>query len=174
MGFLTNPLQAVTAQAGNGANGNIRMEARSTVQVQGTTTPTYQPQQDLDPLNDVDALTGSRSKWMRPASTNLPVYLHYELLVEVDGLPVLYSDDPTISPLAANDPAGIVMLRLQGAQTNAMTGNAIPGTEGPWCTKIAGFDSLNTDRAQAVRFDIVMNKSSVTTLKVLEWRLTWR
>jgi hypothetical protein len=76
--------------------------------------------------------------------------------------------------LAADDPNGAVMVRLQGARVDAITGTAQAGPEGPWRTAVAGgIGSLNADRAEAVRFDMVLNKSAGAT-QVLELRIVWR
>ena len=170
--LIDNALQRVTAQAGNGASGDYRIEAPQ-LQVTGSHVPPYTASRS-GPLQDRDTRSGSRSKWLLPASLGLPIYVRYELLVDIGGLPVLFSDDPAVSPLAADDPSGAVLLRLQGAQADALTGSAIPGTEGPW--RIAagvGDDSLNLDRAEAVRFDMVLN-SSLGVIRVLDLRIIWR
>lgn len=173
VGFMSNPLQSASAQAGDGSPGNIRLEGAG-VSMTGVSVPPYNNQMQGGLVNDIDVLTGSRSKWLRPASLGLPVYVRYELLVAVDGLPVLYSDDPDVSPLLADDPSGAVMVRFQGARVDAITGNAVAGTEGPWRTEVGGgVGSVNADRAEGVRFDMVMNKAAGTA-QVLEMRIIWR
>ena len=89
-------------------------------------------------------------------------------------MPVLFSDDPSVSPLAANDPAGAVQLRFQGARLDPVTGAVVPGTIGPWRSRLApGGGSLNGDRATALRFDLVVNKA-VGNVAVRELRIVWR
>ena len=173
VGFILNSLQRATGKAGDGSPGNYRIESPLVI-MNGTSVPPYSSFIQGGSLNDTDAFSGSRSKWMLPPSLGLPVYVRYEMLVDVGGLPVLYSDDPTVSPLAADNPAGPVMVRFQGARIDPMTGNAQAGTEGPWRTAVGGgVGSLNSDRAEAVRFDMVLNKS-VVAAQVLELRIVWR
>lgn len=173
VGLIANPLQSMDGQAGNGSTGNFRLEAAS-ILMTGVAVPPYNFAVQGGQMNDTDALTGSRSKWLLPASLGLPLYVRYELLVDIGGLPVLYSDDPDVSPLAANDPNGAVLVRFQGARVDAITGTAQAGTEGPWRTAVGGgVGSLNADRAEAVRFDMVMNKSA-GAVQVLEMRIVWR
>ena len=172
-GLIANALLNLNANAGNGSDGYYRLEAPQAV-FTGAGAPQYNASANRGQLNDADAHSGSRSKWMLPSSQGLPVYLRYELLVDIGGLPVLFSDDPAVSPLAADDPNGAVMLRFQGAKIDPQSGNALAGSAGPWRTKlVAGTDSLNADRAQAVRFDMVVNKL-IGTPQVLEMRIIWR
>ena len=141
--------------------------------VTGTTVPLYNPATQGGPLADQDARTGSRSAWLLPAAVGLPYYLRYELLVDIGGSTVLFSDDPAVSPLAANQPNGPVLLRLQGAQIDA-SGGVVASTVGPWRTRaIPGAGSVNGDRAQALRFDLVLDKSQGVTA-VRELRVIWR
>lgn len=163
----------VNAGGGDGSDGYYRVEGSQTF-FTGLGIPAYSPTVNRGPINDTDALTGSRSKWLLPPSVALPVYVRYELLVDIGGLPVLFSDDPSVSPLVADDPNGAVMLRFQGAKVDAVTGQAMPGTAGPWRTHLMpGDDSVNKDRAQAIRFDIVSNKAS-TAPQVLDLRIIWQ
>jgi len=163
----------LTGQGGDGSEGYYRLEGAQTL-FSGTGTPAFSFSANRGPINDTDALSGSRSKWLLPPSVDLPVYVRYELLVDIGGLPVLYSDDPSVSPLAADDPNGNVMLRFQGARVDPITGNALAGTAGPWRTQLSpGPDSVNKDRAQAIRFDLVTNKLG-STPQVLELRVIWR
>jgi hypothetical protein len=173
VGMIDNVLLRMEGQAGEGSDGNFRIEAPQ-MTIAGSTTPPFNSALHRAALLDADLRSGSRSKWLLPASVGLPNYLRYELLVDVGGLPVLFSDDPAVSPLAANLPSGIVMLRFQGAQIDPLTGKVLPGTEGPWRPVLSGGPgSLNSDHAQAVRFDMVINKAS-GPVSVLELRIKWR
>jgi len=171
-----NPTQAflnVVAQGGNGSPGFYRLEA-ATAQFPGTGVPAFQSAQNTGPLLDTDSRTGSRSEWLLPATGALPVYLRYELLVQVQGQPVLFSDDPTVSPLAADDPAGPVQLRLQAGVFDLMTGQVGEASRGPWrSTAAIGADSINRDRGNAVRFDLTIDRTA-GPVTVLDLRIVWR
>lgn len=174
-GFVNPALLNLQSQAGAGSPGYFRLEATGGASAPGATTvPTFSAANNVGPLNDRDALTGSRSTWLLPATTALPAYQRYELLVDVNGLPTLFSDDPAVSPLPATDPNGAAVLRFQGARLDPLTGQAVAGTHGPWRTTLAaGTDSLNRDRAQVVRFDLVLNKA-LGPIVVRELRIVWR
>ena len=159
--------------AGAGANGYFRAEAPGPIVFGGTSQPAAGAD-NSGALDDQDDLSGSRSLWLLPPAAGLPVYLRYELLVDVNGVPVLFSDDADVSPLAANDASGPVLLRFQGAALDPVSGGPAVGSEGPWRTTLArGADSVNRDRAQTLRFDLVTNKS-LGVLRVLELRIVWR
>lgn len=164
----------VQSQAGAGSPGFFRVEAGGSATVMGTTVPAFVAGTNSGPLLDRDARTGSRSVWLRPPTLELPRYVRYELVADIGGNPVLFSDDPAISSLAANDPNGAVQLRLQGAQVDPLSGQVLVATRGPWRTTVMpGADSLNQDRAEALRFDLVLDKNLGATA-VRELRIVWR
>ena len=171
--IFVNPVNQ-TSQAGAGAPGFYRLEA-GTVSFAGTGTPAFVAADNSGPLTDQDDRSGSRSLWLLPPTSDLPVYLRYELVADVAGSPVLFSDDPSVSTLRADDPNGAAMLRIQGARFDPMTGLVVPSTIGPWRTSLVpgAADSINRDRATVLRFDLVLNKN-VGTVSVRELRLIWR
>ncbi|MFN7589814.1 MAG: hypothetical protein ACK5UQ_15150 [Planctomycetota bacterium] len=166
---------SVQAQAGAGSNGFYRIEQPfGGIVFTGTGVPAFTAGTNTGTLTDSDARTGSRSIWLLPSSPGLPVYVRYELLVRINGLPVLFSDDPSLSPLAADDPAGPVQLRFQGGRFDPLTGTVAPGSVGPWRSKLAaGTSSVNRDYATMVRFDLVLDKTQGVS-EVLELRIVYR
>lgn len=172
---ITTATLSVQAQAGNGSNGFYRIEQPFVgIVFTGTGVPAFTAGTNSGTLTDSDARTGSRSIWLLPSSATLPVYVRYELLVRINGLPVLFSDDPSLSPLAANDPAGPVQLRFQGGRFDPLTGTVAAGSVGPWrSTLAAGAASLNRDYASMVRFDLVLDKTQGVS-EVLELRIVYR
>lgn len=169
------PAIAVQAQAGNGSHGFYRIEQPfGGIVFTGTGVPAFTAGTNTGTLTDSDARTGSRSIWLLPSSPGLPVYVRYELLVRINGLPVLFSDDPSLSPLAADDPAGPVQLRFQGGRFDPLTGTVAAGSVGPWRSKLAaGTSSVNRDYATMVRFDLVLDKTQGVS-EVLELRIVYR
>ncbi|HEU4419895.1 MAG TPA: kelch repeat-containing protein, partial [Planctomycetota bacterium] len=123
--IVYTPVNQVT-QAGTGAPGFYRLEGSGAITFTGTGTPAFVAADHSGPLTDRDDHTGSRSLWLQPATTDLPVYLRYELVVDVGGATVLFSDDPSVSLLRADDPAGPALLRVQGARLDPLTGNVLP------------------------------------------------
>jgi hypothetical protein len=165
---------SVVSQAGAGSDGYYRLEAALGASFTGTGVPAFNPATNSGSLADVDARTGSRSLWLLPATSALPYWLRYELIADVGGQTLLFSDDPAVSPLAANDPAGAVQLRFQGARLDPVTGQPVASTIGPWRAQLApSLSSVNGDRATAVRFDLVVDKSQGPVV-VRELRLVWR
>lgn len=162
-----------SGSAGAGSPGFYRAESNGLVSVSQSSSPAPTPD-NTGTLTDTDELSGSRSRWLLPSSPSLPVYERYELLVEIGGLPVLFSDDPAVSPVAADAAGGPVLVRFQGADVDAVTGQPVAASIGPWRTTLSpGADSVNRDRARTLRFDIVCNKALGVT-RVLELKMVYR
>lgn len=170
--YMANSLQRMTGGGGDGAPGFLRIETQGGLTFSGSYSSPFVNGENSGTLQDVDARTGSRSRWMTPSSTGLPVWLRYELLVQINGLPVLFSDDPEVSPVAATGANSAATLLVQGARLDAL-GQPLAGTIGPWRGRVGGPGSLNTDFAQAVRFDVVLDKS-LGAERVLDLRIVWR
>jgi hypothetical protein len=152
----------VQAQGGAGSPGFYRLEAGGALTFAPTNSPVpaYDPAQNAGPLADVDVRSGSRSLWLPVTSGAAPLYRRYEVLATVGGAQVVFSDDPAVSAQPASGPGAVVQLRCQGALRDPATGLPLAGSEGPWRSTLAlGPDSLNRDRAQLVRFDLVVDAS---------------
>ncbi len=163
----------VQAQAGAGSHGFYRLEAGVGVAFSGAGVPALAAA-NIGPLADQDDRTGSRSSWYLPPTAALPMWLRYEIVAQVGAQTVLFSDDPSVSTLAANDPNGAVFVRFQGARLDPLTGNVNPATIGPWRDTLQpGAGSLNSDRGSVLRFDLVQNKA-LGAVRVLEVRMLWR
>ncbi|MCU0866133.1 MAG: hypothetical protein MUC36_20305 [Planctomycetes bacterium] len=172
-GSVTPTLINAVQQAGAGSPGFYRLESELGNTWQGTGVPAFSGDAN-GALFDRDARTGSRSTWLLPTSQALPVYLRYELLVDIGGNTVLFSDDPNVSTLLASDPNGPVRLRFQGGRLDPLTGQVPASTVGPWRTTLrSGAQSLNRDLATALRFDLVVDKGLGVTA-VRELRIVWR
>jgi hypothetical protein len=172
-GAITPAFSNAVQQAGAGATGFYRLESELGNTWQGVGVPAFSGNAN-GALFDRDARTGSRSTWLLPSSPALPVYLRYELLVDIGGNTVLFSDDPNVSTLLADDPNGPVRLRFQGGRLDPLTGQVLASTVGPWRTTLrSGAQSLNRDLATALRFDLVVDKGLGVTA-VRELRIVWR
>ena len=66
------------------------------------------------------------------------------------------------------------ILSSLGAQIDPVTGQVVASTIGPWRAQLVpGTSSVNSDRAQVVRFDLVLDKTA-GPIAVRELRLVWR
>ena len=165
----------VKAQGGAGAPGFYRCEAGGALTFAPTAppVPAYNAGQNAGALTDRDALSGSRSLWLTVTSGPAPLYCRYEVQATVGGVPVLFSDDPAVSSQPASGPGAVVQLRCQGALRDPATGEPLAGSVGPWRTTLApGSDSLNRERAQLVRFDLVVD-AALGAVVVQEVRLVF-
>ncbi|MGE3175244.1 MAG: hypothetical protein AB7O97_21635 [Planctomycetota bacterium] len=165
-------LTTLNVFAGDGAPGLVRLEARGALSATGASTPAP----STAALLDVDAQSGSRSRWLSPGTFELPVYLRYELLVDLGGTLVLYSDDPSVGP-AADDPAGPVVIRFQAASL-LPTGEVDPATLGRWRSQLGSFGDafgIGRDRGDAFRFDLVLNAAAISgPARVLDLKVIYR
>ena len=174
-GGISPPTLNARVFAGAGSDGFVRLEALGQVSTPGTFVPPLTTQGSTGPLLDRDSQSGSRSTWRQTSGTELPVFVRYELLVDVNGQTQLFSDDPSLGAAPADDPAGPVRLRLQTARSQA-NGLVDPTSIGPW-RDYAGSQQaefgLSHDRGDLFRFDLVIN-DTVGTVSIRELRVVWR
>src|SRR5690606_15250679 len=84
---------------------------------------------NVGPLLDRD--TGKVVSQSHFYSTGLifpPRYLRYEVRATINGQPILFSDDPAISPNMADASNPDLHFQVQGARVSALTGIADPET----------------------------------------------
>ncbi len=163
----------VETRGGNGAPGFARLEVdqpQPPLALIGAVVPPATAGA-VDTLTDRDATSGFQSKWYW---NDLPVLTRWNaILVEttVGGLPVRFSDQPNLG--AQPGPGTPLQLWLQGARFDPATGQLIPGSEGPWRTGVGtSASSLNTDGANAIRFQLVGDRSiggEVVVQRVTVW-----
>jgi len=146
------PQAAVRVAAGDGAPGSLHFEAFGAAPIPGTTSPTA----TVGVVRSRDAATGSRSLWYAlPAGASS--VLRYEVEAVVFGMPVLFSDDPSVSPIQASDPTQPVVVRFQGADLDPATG--VPNSVTPWRAIVnprLGGASVGGDGGNGFRFDVVL------------------
>ncbi|MFT7535614.1 MAG: hypothetical protein ACI85K_001567 [Hyphomicrobiaceae bacterium] len=178
-GFLTNPLQALSAEAGSGSSGFFRLEAPSAdVAFNGTSVPVFGANMEGD-LTDRDDKSGDTSLWY---TTNLvfpPSWNHYELDVDTDGdgvVDITYDDTGAPGSIKASEPNGPITLPLviqfQGANLN-QAGNTPVGPVGQWRDGIGagGGQGINLDSVTGFRFTIIYNRALFPNLVVRELRV---
>ena len=93
--------------------------------------------------------------------------MRYEVTATVDGVPIVFSDDPSVGPRAAAGQA--VQLFVQGA--NVMPGGQlVPGTAAPWRTQVGTFvpteGSLQIDQRSGYRFTLLFDRSVASDISV--------
>ena len=142
---------SVQATGGNGSSGFVRLEVlgNPTTALLANMQPAPTPQ-NVGPLTEVDQLVSCRSTFY---STGLPIglgpeYVRYEIHATVDGIPIVYSDDPAVSTIRAQVGAA-VRAWFKAANLDLTTGQ--PLQVRPWRTSVRStaaeigiaFDGLN-------------------------------
>ncbi len=174
---------AVIARGGNGSVGFYRLEAANSVTV-STPAAQFPPYSEsgatpnTGPLTDRDALSGDRSTWRGTSTILPPTWLYYELDVDTDGdgiVDITYTDNPN-APGAqqANNPAGAVFVRVQGARLDSSGTQPLEGEIEPWRQGVAN-PTPNTgiagDGVNGVRFELIYNTDIAPNLVVRAMRV---
>lgn len=166
---------AVNAQAGNGSNGFYRLEAGEGVNgtPSASSVPAFVAADNVGPLLDRDDATGDLSKWRGTGLFFPPTWLRYELDVEIngDGVITTFSDAPGQTP--ANDPAGAVRVRFQGAKLNQAGTAPLEGQIAPWTDFVGTGNGLNNPSVQVngFRFELLYNRGAFPNVIVRELRV---
>src|SRR5690606_29301411 len=95
-----------------------------------------------------------------------PKFVRYELDATINGAPVLFSDDPAISPLAAGLGAGVRVV-FQAGIVDLVTGEA--HAIGPWRKSVRsapGQSGIDVDGGNAYRFMLVIDRAVAATVLV--------
>ncbi|MCK5943175.1 MAG: hypothetical protein KAI24_14440 [Planctomycetes bacterium] len=130
--------------------------------------------QNIAQLTDLDDLVGVRSKFYATGLACGPAFVRYELLAQVDGVNVTFSDDPSVAPL----PAGIgapVRLWFQAAHVDPVSGVATPA--GPWRAAVRsspGTIGIDVDGGSGYRFSAVFDRALATTVTLDRLEVVYR
>ena len=167
----------LASQAGNGSPGFYRLEANGNASVSSSpdTIPVFDVATNTGPLLDRDGASGDISKW-RGGYAFPPIWLSYELDVDTDGngtVDVTYGDTGAAGVQLANDPAGPVRIRFQGATLESTGTQPLTGLVTPWLDRVGtdlGFASAPID-VTGVRFELLYNSAAFPNVVVRELRI---
>ena len=122
----------VRLAGGDGAAGIIRLETPLPVPSLGTVEPPFGLHRTGE-LTEIDTQVGFQSRWYSTGKFLPPNFLRYRLDVEIDGVPMTYSDDQVNFPHAhLAGPGEPVVFRVQGAILDPATGQPDPSNIRPW------------------------------------------
>lgn len=158
---------SVQIKGGNGSAGIVRLE------VPGTPAPTLLATMLPPPVADNVATLQERDDFVsfrsRFYSTQLvfgPEYNRYEIYATVDGVPVVFSDDPTVSTLLAQ-PGAAIQARFQCATVDLSNGTVL--TTRPWRSGVrtsGPITGIQSDGLNAFRFSLIHDTSLATTVTI--------
>jgi hypothetical protein len=106
-----------------------------------------------------DGSTAFTSLWRPSRQLFAPLWRHYRIVARVQGVQVVYSDNPAEFNPADSD-ALPFRVRFQGGTVNA-TSSQLEGSPGPWRSYVngeSGRASINSDNATGLRFMITFNR----------------
>ncbi len=158
---------AVHTEGGDGGDGFVRLE------LPGSPTtallPGMQPAAvaaNVAPLVEVDPLASMQSRFYPTYVTPGPSYVRYVVEALVDGVPRVFSDDPSVSLLIASVGAPL-QIWLQGARLDPLTMDPIE--LGPWRPAVRsapGTPGLDADDFEAFRFRLVVDRTLAASVTV--------
>jgi hypothetical protein len=189
-GAANDALFRTTEQTGgDGSPGVLHFEvsADPTRYDVGNTIPSGPPVASIDPT-DFDNDVAIRSTWYPASLLFPPDFVRYEIEAVVDGVPVLYSDDPNTSDPAfvglAHGPTSPIQFTIQGAQLEYdATQKLVPKPN----TAISAFrkyvgsapansgaKALSGDGATGYRFELALDRSLGKSVEISAITVFWK
>ena len=151
---------AVVIQGGDGSTGFVRCELPGAPSL--ALLANMQPApiaENVAPLQEQDELAAMQSRFYDTRLVPGPTYQRYEIEAEIGGAPVLFSDDPAVSFVAAG-PGSPLRAWFQAASLDPVTGS--PVALSPWRTSVrsgAGAVGIAADGRGAFRFRLAIDRA---------------
>jgi hypothetical protein len=153
----------------------------------GNTIPSSPPVANIDPA-DFDNEVAIRSTWYPASLLFPPDFVRYEIEAVIDGVDVLYSDnpnhsDPTFGGLA-HGPTSPIQFTVQGAQLEYdATQKLVPKPNtaiGPFRKYVgsapanSGDKALSDDGATGYRFELALDRSLGKSVEIKAITVFWK
>lgn len=165
----------VKIQGGDGAPGFVRYELPTAPAV--TELQTMVPAATTDnvgQLTEVDDLVSMRSLYYSTGLIFGPEFSHYKIEATIDGTPVVFSDDPTISTMEAGV-GSVVRALFQAANLDVVTGEVL--SVRPWRTSVRSSPSqtgIASDGLNGYRFMLFFDRTLATAITVDRLTVVYR
>ena len=163
------------AKGGTGAAGFVRAEMPNNpgLGILRQVLPAVEPDMVGD-LRDTDSTSGFTTKWYSTRLIFAPRYVRYEIDAEVNGVPVIFSDDPSLvgSRYAKLGAGEAISVLFQSGAVNPRDGT-LTGEPGPWRNTVGahqGEAGLSADGFTGYRFQILFNQGSGVVLRSVKIR----
>ncbi len=167
----------IEIQGGNGGPGFVRFEKPTTPDISELSSMSPPPTaENVGALGEVDGLVSVRSFYYSTGLIFGPEFSHYVIEATVDGAPMVFSDDPTIStmPAAAGAP---VQALWQAANLDVVTGEVLNPVPRPWRTSVrssAGEVGIASDALHGYRFMLFADRAVATEIVVNKVTVVYR
>ncbi|MBI5849773.1 MAG: LamG domain-containing protein [Planctomycetes bacterium] len=128
-------------------------------------------------LVERDQRAGFQSVWVSCGALTAPLWVRYVVRADVDGIPRVFSDDPTLGPPAAEGSAPLVFL-VQGADTDLAGALLAEPRIGRWHAQVGAFDpsrgSLEADARLGFRWRLSIDRTLSADVVVREVHVEFR
>ncbi len=167
----------VEVTGGNGAHGVLRLEVprNPSTSLIATALPAPGPN-TVALLTERDDAVGFQSLFYDVGQAFGPEYVRYEIRAVVDGVPVTFSDDPSVG-MPARFGSAPIHLWLQAGYVDQFTGQVDPNSLRPWresAGSVGGTPSLADDALNAFRFQVLFNQSSGQVVEIDSIKVVYR
>jgi hypothetical protein len=156
-----SPAFTINSEGGHGSPGFARLEAPGNLPPAALPVlPGPATSDNVTSLQEVDTRTGFRSTFYSTGQPFGPEFVRYEVHALVDGVPVVFSDDPSIGVPARFGQAPIE-ISLQAGSVDLATGQVDPVTIQPWRAAVVGgvVPGLADDALNGFRYQIVLDRT---------------
>lgn len=163
-------------EGGDGSPGILRLE-RPGVPSTGD-LPNAQPaatQDSVAVLSERDQRVGFQSQFYSTRQPFGPEFVRYEIRAIIDGVPIVFSDDPAIG-IPARAGFGPLEVFFQGATMDLSTGAVDPLDiqERPWRSLVGGASGLAADARNAFRFLLILDRTNGQTVEIDSIKVVFR
>ena len=167
----------VEVTGGDGGAGFVRFEKPTTPDLGelGGMSPVATAD-NVGPLLESDDVVSMRSLYYSSNLIFAPQWARYELEAVVDGVPMTFSDDPSVSSMAAIQGAPIRIL-FQAADLDVVTGEVLNTQPREWRTQVRNtltVPGLNTDQLNGYRFMLFIDRQLASTVTVEKLTVVYR
>jgi hypothetical protein len=166
----------VNSEGGRGSQGFARLEAPGNLPPSALPVlPGPATSDNVTALQEVDTRTGFRSNFYSTGQPFGPEFVRYEVHAVVDGVPVVFSDDPTIGVPARFGQAPIE-ISLQAGAVDLVTGAVDPGSIQPWRPSVVsgGGTGLADDALNGFRFQIILDRTGGQQVQIDSVKVIYR
>jgi hypothetical protein len=173
---------AMDVRSGAGAPGYVRIEKVGSAPTAGGAVVPNPAALGVVPSSDFDQVSGVLTRYVPMFLDSQPRFRRYEIDALVDGVPMLFSDDPEVPnsmpALAGQSP---LQFFVQSIETDPVSGNPLPGAQpGPWRRYVGSFGattgegSLVDDGGNGFRFMMFIDRAFAQNVVVQELRVSFR
>ena len=167
----------VEIEGGDGGAGFVRLEKSVAPPVSELASMSPAATADnVGALVEFDDVVSMRSLFYSTGLIFGPEFARYEIEATVDGVPMVFSDDPAVSPMAATQGAPLRVL-FQAANLDVVTGEVLNAVPRPWRPAVrstANLPGIASDGLNGYRFMLFADRTLATNVTVEKLTVVYR